>query len=140
MIKQNEPKCWPSSVIVTPGLGKECQTKIINEWVEFFAYHLEAAIRVLPARPVMAAPFVIGRPKRNTTRTHCALRSKPSVRSQLAFAYQSTLIGWIWHSRPTSLFELFRPAILSSERLTDNLANCGLWHGRNLQECDLRRG
>jgi len=43
--------------------GKACQTKIINERVELFAYHLEAAIRALPARPLMAVPFVIGRPK-----------------------------------------------------------------------------
>jgi len=43
--------------------GKEHKTKIINELVELFDYHRKAAIRALQARPVLAAPFVIGRPK-----------------------------------------------------------------------------
>lgn len=43
--------------------GKEHKTKIINELVELFDYHRKAAIRALQARPVRAAPFVIGRPK-----------------------------------------------------------------------------
>jgi len=43
--------------------GKEHKTKIINERVELFDYHRKAAIRALQARPVIAAPFVIGRPK-----------------------------------------------------------------------------
>jgi hypothetical protein len=43
--------------------GKEHKTKIINELVELFDYHRKAAIRALQARPVIAAPFVLGRPK-----------------------------------------------------------------------------
>ena len=43
--------------------GKEHKTKIINELVELFDYHRKAAIRALQPRPVIAAPFVIGRPK-----------------------------------------------------------------------------
>ena len=43
--------------------GKEHKTKIINELVELFGYHRKAAIRALQLRPVIAAPFVQGRPK-----------------------------------------------------------------------------
>lgn len=43
--------------------GKEHKTKIINELVELFGYHRKAAIRALRPRPVVAAPFVIGRPR-----------------------------------------------------------------------------
>ena len=43
--------------------GKEHKTKIINELVELFGYHRKAAIRALQLRPVIAAPFVPGRPK-----------------------------------------------------------------------------
>lgn len=43
--------------------GKEHKTKIINELVELFGYHRKAAIRAMRPRPVLAAPFVIGRPK-----------------------------------------------------------------------------
>ena len=43
--------------------GKEHKTKIINELVELFGYHRKAAIRALPLRPVIAAPFVLGRPR-----------------------------------------------------------------------------
>ena len=43
--------------------GKEHKTKIINELVELFDYHRKAAIRALQARPVIATPFVIGRPR-----------------------------------------------------------------------------
>ncbi len=43
--------------------GKEHKTKIINELVKLFGYHRQAAIRARQARPVIAAPFVIGRPK-----------------------------------------------------------------------------
>jgi len=43
--------------------GKEHKTKIINELVELFGYHRKAAIRALQSRPVIAAPFVLGRPK-----------------------------------------------------------------------------
>jgi hypothetical protein len=43
--------------------GKEHKTKIINELVELFGYHRKAAIRALQLRPVIAAPFVLGRPK-----------------------------------------------------------------------------
>jgi len=43
--------------------GKEHKTKIINELVELFSYHRKAAIRALQLRPVIAAPFVLGRPK-----------------------------------------------------------------------------
>jgi len=43
--------------------GKEHKTKIINELVELFGYHRKAAIRALQIRPVMAAPFVLGRPR-----------------------------------------------------------------------------
>ena len=57
--------------------GKEHKTKIINELVKLFGYHRKAAIRALQLRPVIAAPFVLGRP-RNTIRINCARRSKPS--------------------------------------------------------------
>lgn len=43
--------------------GKEHKTKIINELVELFDYHRKAAIRALQPRAVIAAPFVLGRPK-----------------------------------------------------------------------------
>ena len=43
--------------------GKEDKTKIINERVELFGGHHKAALRALPSRPMMAAPFVLGRPK-----------------------------------------------------------------------------
>ena len=43
--------------------GKEHKTKIINELVDLFGYHRKAAIRALQPRPVLAAPFVVGRPK-----------------------------------------------------------------------------
>jgi hypothetical protein len=43
--------------------GKEHKTKIINELVELFGYHRKAAIRALQSRPMIAAPFVVGRPK-----------------------------------------------------------------------------
>ena len=43
--------------------GKEHKTKIINELVELFGYHRKAAIRALQLRPVIGAPFVLGRPK-----------------------------------------------------------------------------
>ena len=43
--------------------GKEHKTKIINERIELFGYHRKAAIRALQPRPVIAAPFVRGRPK-----------------------------------------------------------------------------
>jgi hypothetical protein len=43
--------------------GKEHKTKIINELVELFGYHRKAAIRALQSRPIIAAPFVLGRPK-----------------------------------------------------------------------------
>jgi hypothetical protein len=43
--------------------GKEYKTKIINELVELFGYHRKAAIRALRPRPVIPAPFVLGRPK-----------------------------------------------------------------------------
>ena len=43
--------------------GKEHKTKIINELVELFGYHRKAAIRALQVRPLIAAPFVLGRPK-----------------------------------------------------------------------------
>ena len=43
--------------------GKEHKTKIINELVELFGSHRKAAIRALQLRPVIAAPFVLGRPK-----------------------------------------------------------------------------
>lgn len=43
--------------------GKEHKTKIIDEVVELFDYHRKAAIRALRARPVVAAPFVLGRPR-----------------------------------------------------------------------------
>ena len=43
--------------------GKEHKTKIIDELVEWFGSHRKAAIRALHARPVIAAPFVLGRPK-----------------------------------------------------------------------------
>lgn len=43
--------------------GKEHKTKIINELVELFGYHRKAAIRALQLRPVIAAPFVLGRPR-----------------------------------------------------------------------------
>ena len=42
--------------------GKEHKTKIINELVELFGYHRKAAIRALQLRPVIGAPFVLGRP------------------------------------------------------------------------------
>ncbi len=43
--------------------GKEHKTKIINELVELFGCHRKAAIRALQARPVLAAPFIRGRPR-----------------------------------------------------------------------------
>jgi hypothetical protein len=43
--------------------GKEHKTKILNELVELFGYHRKAAIRALQVREVMAAPFVLGRPR-----------------------------------------------------------------------------
>ena len=43
--------------------GKEHKTKIINELVELFGYHRKADIRALQSRPMIAAPFVLGRPK-----------------------------------------------------------------------------
>jgi hypothetical protein len=43
--------------------GKEHKTKIIDELVELFGYHRKAAIRALQSGPVIAAPFVLGRPK-----------------------------------------------------------------------------
>ena len=43
--------------------GTEPKTKIINELVELYSYHRKAAIRALQLRPVIAAPFVLGRPK-----------------------------------------------------------------------------
>jgi hypothetical protein len=43
--------------------GKEHKTKIINELVELFGYHRKAAIRALQSRSMIAAPFVLGRPK-----------------------------------------------------------------------------
>jgi len=43
--------------------GQEHKTKIINELVELFGDHRKAAIRARQARPVIAAPFVLGRPK-----------------------------------------------------------------------------
>jgi hypothetical protein len=43
--------------------GKEHKTIIINELVELFDCHRKSAIRALQARPVIAAPFVIGRPR-----------------------------------------------------------------------------
>jgi hypothetical protein len=43
--------------------GKEHKTKIINEPVELFGCHRKAVIRALQSRPVIAAPFVRGRPK-----------------------------------------------------------------------------
>lgn len=43
--------------------GQAHKTKIINELVELFDYHRKAAIRALQPRPVLAAPFVIGRPR-----------------------------------------------------------------------------
>jgi hypothetical protein len=43
--------------------GKEHKTKIITELVELFDYHRKAAIRAMQPRPVLAAPFVIGRPR-----------------------------------------------------------------------------
>ena len=43
--------------------GKEHKTKIINELVELFGDHRKAAIRALQSRPMIAAPFVLGRPK-----------------------------------------------------------------------------
>lgn len=43
--------------------GREHKTKIINELVELFDYHRKAAIRALRPRSVVAAPFVIGRPR-----------------------------------------------------------------------------
>ena len=43
--------------------GKEHKTKIVNELVELFGYHRKAAIRALQLRPVIATPFVRGRPK-----------------------------------------------------------------------------
>lgn len=43
--------------------GKEHKSKIIDELVELFGYHRKAAIRALRARPVVQAPFVVGRPK-----------------------------------------------------------------------------
>ena len=43
--------------------GKEHKTKIINELVELFDYHRKAAIRALQLRPVLPAPFLLGRPK-----------------------------------------------------------------------------
>jgi hypothetical protein len=43
--------------------GQEHKTKIINELVELFGYHRKAAIRALQLRPVITAPFVLGRPK-----------------------------------------------------------------------------
>lgn len=46
-----------------PRAGKEHKTKIITELVERFGYHRKAAIRALPPRPVIHAPFVLGRPK-----------------------------------------------------------------------------
>jgi len=46
-----------------PWAGKEHKSRIIDELVELFGYHRKAAIRALRARPVMPAPFVVGRPK-----------------------------------------------------------------------------
>ncbi len=43
--------------------GKEHKTKIINELVELFGCRRTADIRALQSRPVIAAPFVLGRPK-----------------------------------------------------------------------------
>jgi hypothetical protein len=43
--------------------GKEHKTKIINELVELLGYHRKAAIRALQSRPMIAAPYVLGRPK-----------------------------------------------------------------------------
>lgn len=43
--------------------GQEHKIKIINELVELFGYHRKAAIRALRSRPVIHAPFVLGRPK-----------------------------------------------------------------------------
>jgi len=43
--------------------GKEHKTKIIDELVELLGYHRKAVIRALQPRPVIAAPFVRGRPK-----------------------------------------------------------------------------
>ncbi len=43
--------------------GKEHKAKIINELVELFGYQRKAASRALQLRPVIAAPFVLGRPK-----------------------------------------------------------------------------
>lgn len=43
--------------------GKEHKTQIINELVELFGYHRKAAIRALRSRPMIHAPFVLGRPK-----------------------------------------------------------------------------
>ena len=43
--------------------GKEHKTKIINERVERCGDHRQAAIRARPSRPMIAAPFVLGRPK-----------------------------------------------------------------------------
>src|ERR1017187_9051349 len=43
--------------------GKDHKTKIINELVELFGYHRKAAIRALQSRPMIATPFVLGRPK-----------------------------------------------------------------------------
>ncbi len=57
-------------------------TKIINELFELFDYHREAAIRARRARPVIAAPFVLGRPKEvrpgptaRSTQSHLAGRA-----------------------------------------------------------------
>jgi hypothetical protein len=43
--------------------GTEHKTKIINELVELFGYHRKAVIRALQIRPMIGAPFVLGRPK-----------------------------------------------------------------------------
>jgi len=43
--------------------GKEHKTKIINELVELLGCHRKAAILALQSRPVIAAPFVLSRPK-----------------------------------------------------------------------------
>lgn len=43
--------------------GQEHKTKIINELVALFDYHRKSAIRALRPRPVVRAPYVLGRPK-----------------------------------------------------------------------------
>jgi hypothetical protein len=41
--------------------ARNTKPEFVNELVEIFGYHRKAAIRALRARPVISAPFMLGR-------------------------------------------------------------------------------